>query len=183
MEQKIILTWAIHATRKRITTESNNIFPQGLSRSYTICPRPYSSVMTKSRLDPHIHTLDSDSFLLATVVTFQFPRVYSCQQRVRQITLGLPPPTPPFKIARMQKIILRMSKESVMQSFSSVYWIPGKLLRTCQYHQDSRALTPRIIIPLLLIITMEITKRRNESCPLVNSSRCCQKEVTQSVPV
>lgn len=137
MEQKIILTLAIQATRKTITTETNNILPQGLSRSYTICPRPYSSVMTKSRLDPHIHTLDSDSFLLATVVTSQFPRVYSCQQRVRQITLGLPPT--PFKIARMQKIILRIPKEFTMHSFSSVYWTPRKLLRTCQYHQDSRA--------------------------------------------
>lgn len=45
-----------------------------------------------------------------------------------------------FKTARMKEII----KEFILHSCSNVFWIPGKLLRSCSSHEDSWT-TNRII--------------------------------------
>lgn len=88
MGQKIILM-AIQATRKKT---SHKKIPQGLSRSYAICSRQYSSLMTKSRLNPYSQSPGSNFFLPDINIASQFPNwAYSCPLSVRWITSCLPP--------------------------------------------------------------------------------------------
>lgn len=114
--------------KKKKTNHKDNVTPQGLSRSYNICPRPYSIIdKVKTR------TIQPDSWfkLLSTSYYNSISiskRAYSCPQRVRWITFCLLPLTL-FKTARMKEIITRTSKEFTLHSFSDGYWISGKLLR------------------------------------------------------
>lgn len=97
--------------QKKKTNHKDNITPQGLSRSYTICPRPYSIIdKVKTR------TIQPDSWfkLLSTGYYDSISiskRAYSCPQRVRWITFCLLPLTL-FKTARMKEIILEHRKSS-----------------------------------------------------------------------
>lgn len=124
--QKIILTVATQATRKKNTNHKDNITPppQGLSRSYTICPRPYSITdKVKTR------TIQPDSWfkLLSTSYSYDSipisKRAYSCPVGVRWTFCLLPLTL--FKTVRMKEIITRTSKEFTLHSFSDGHWISG----------------------------------------------------------
>lgn len=126
--QKIILTVATQATRKKNTNHKDNITappPQGLSRSYTVCPRPYSITdKVKTR------TIQPDSWFKFLSTSYSYDsipiskRAYSCPVGVRWVTFCLLPLTL-FKTARMKEIITRTSKEFTLHSFSDGYWISG----------------------------------------------------------